>query len=152
MGNRWANKKFIIAFALALLICACATTHDRENRFDTLVSARFNSITKIHCLNRTVLSEATRAEFHVKVQQSRDNPLRVCYDLAGREACFETSRNYTYTECHETTPPYKHCHDDRFDGNEVWKIYHIGAGDTLMLGKDIFVAITGEGCFAAAKQ
>ena len=88
MGNRWANKKFIIAFALALLICACATTYDRENRFDTLVSARFNSITKIHCLNRTALSEATRAEFHVKVQQSRDNPLRVCvhaFDRLGRD-------------------------------------------------------------------
>ena len=152
MGNERANKKFIIAIALALLICACATTHDRESRFDTLVSARFNSITKIHCLNRTALSEATRAEFHVKVQQSRDNPLRVCYDLAGREACFETSRNYTYTECRETTPPYKHCHDDRINGNEVWKIYEINPGDTLMLGNDIFVAVTGEGCFAAAKQ
>ena len=145
-------RKFIAVFALALLICACATTYDREKRFDTLVSARFNSITKIHCLNRTALSEATRAEFHVKVQQSRDNPLRVCYDLAGREACFETSRNYTYTECREITPPYKRCHDDRFDGNEVCKIDHIGAGDTLMLGNDIFIAITGEGCFTAAKQ
>ena len=152
MGNGWANKKFIIAFALALLICACATTYDRENRFDTLVSARFNSITKIHCLNRTALSEETQVDFRVKVLQNRDDPLRVCYRISEFERCFDTRLNYTYTECHETTPPYKHCHDDRFDGNEVWKIYHIGAGDTLMLGNDIFVAITGEGCFTAAKQ
>ena len=152
MGNGWANKKFIIAFALALLICACASTYDREKRFDTLVSARFNSITKIHCLNRTALSEETQVDFRVKVLQNRDDPLRVCYRISEFERCFDTRLNYTYTECHETTPPYKHCHDDRFDGNEVWKIYHIGAGDTLMLGKDIFVAVTGEGCFAAAKQ
>lgn len=152
MGNGWANKKFIIAFALALLICACATTYDRENRFDTLVSARFNSITKIHCLNRTAFSEETQVDFRVKVLQKKDDPLRVCYRISEFERCFDTRLNYTYTECREITPPYKHCHDDRFDGNEVWKIYHIGAGDTLMLGSDIFVAITGEGCFAAAKQ
>lgn len=152
MGNGWANKKFIIAFALALLICACATTYDRENRFDTLVSARFNSITKIHCLNRTALSEETQVDFRVKVLQKKDDPLRVCYRISEFERCFDTRLNYTYTECRETTPPYKHCHDDRFDGNEVWKIYHIGAGDTLLLGKDIFVAVTGEGCFAAARQ
>ena len=152
MGNGWANKKFLIAFALALLICACATTYDRANSSDTLVSARFNSVAKIHCQDRTALSEATRAEFRVKVQQNKDNPLRVCYNLGGREVCFETSRNYTYTECRETNPPYKHCHDDRFDGNEVWKIYDTASGDTLMLGSDIFVAITGEGCFAAAKR
>lgn len=152
MGNGRANKKFIIAFALALLICACASTYDRENRFDTLVSARFNSITKIHCLNRTDLSEETQGDFRVKVLQKKDDPLRVCYRISEFERCFDTRLNYTYTECRETTPPYKHCHDDRFDGNEVWKIYHIGAGDTLMLGNDIFVAITGEGCFAAAKR
>ena len=152
MGSGWANKKFIIAFALALLICACATTYDRENSFDTLVSARFNSITKIHCLNRTALSEETQVDFRVKVLQKKDDPLRVCYRISEFERCFDTRLNYTYTECRETTPPYKHCHDERFDGNEVWKIYHIGAGDTLMLGNDIFVAITGEGCFAAAKQ
>ena len=152
MGNGWANKKFIIAFALALLICACATTYDRENRFDTLVSARFNSITKIHCLNRTALSEETQVDFRVKVLQKKDDPLRVCYRISKFERCFDTRLNYTYTECRETTLPYKHCHDDRFDGNEVWKIYHIGAGDTLMLGNNIFVAITGEGCFTAAKQ
>ena len=152
MGNGWANKKFIIAFAHTLLICACATTYDRENRFDTLVSARLNSITKIHCLNRTALSEETQVDFRVKVLQKKDDPLRVCYRISEFERCFDTRLNYTYTECRETTPPYKHCHDDRFDGNEVWKIYHIGAGDTLMLGNDIFVAITGEGCFAAAKR
>ena len=152
MGNGWANKKFIIAFALALLMCACATTYDRENRFDTLVSARFNSITKIHCLNRTALSEETQVDFRVKVLQKKDDSLRVCYRISEFERCFDTRLNYTYTECRETTPPYKRCHDDRFDGNEVWKIYHIGAGDTLMLGNDIFVAITGEGCFAAARQ
>lgn len=152
MGNRWANKKFIIAFALALLICACATTYDRENRFDTLVSARFNSITKIHCLNRTALSEETQVDFRVKVLQKKDDPLRVCYRISEFERCFDTRLNYTYTECRETTPPYKHCHDDRFDGNEVWKIYDTASGDTLMLGNDIFVALTGEGCFAAAKQ
>jgi hypothetical protein len=152
MGNRWANKKFIIAFALALLICACASTYDRENRFDTLVSARFNSITKIHCLNRTALSEETQVDFRVKVLQKKDDPLRVCYRISEFERCFDTRLDYTYTECRETTPPYKRCHDDRFDGNEVWKIYHIGAGDTLMLWNDIFVAITGEGCFATARQ
>lgn len=152
MGNRWANKKFIIAFALSLLICACATTHDRENHFDTLVSARFNSITKIHCLNRTDLSEETQVDFRVKVLQNKDDPLQVCYRISEFERCFDTRLNYTYTECREITPPYKHCHDDRFDGNEILNIYHIGAGDTLMLGNDIFVAITGEGCFAAAKQ
>jgi hypothetical protein len=152
MGNRWANKKFIIAFALALLICACASTYDRENRFDTLVSARFNSITKIHCLNRTALSEETQVDFRVKVLQKKDDPLRVCYRISEFERCFDTRLDYTYTECRETTPPYKRCHDDRFDGNEVWKIYHIGAGDTLMLGNDIFIAITGEGCFAAKKR
>jgi len=152
MGNGWANKKFIIAFALALLICACATTYDRENSFDTLVSARFNSVAKIHCQDRTALSEETQVDFRVKVLQKKDDPLRVCYRISEFERCFDTRLNYTYTECRETTPPYKHCHDDRFDGNEIWKIYHIGAGDTLMLGKDIFVAITGEGCFAAAKQ
>lgn len=152
MGNGWANKKFIIAFALALLICACASTYDRENRIDTLVSARFNSITKIHCLNRTALSEEMQVDFRVKVLQKKDDPLRVCYRISEFERCFDTRLNYTYTECRETTPPYKHCHDDRFDDNEVWKIYHIGAGDTLMLGNDIFVALTGEGCFAAARQ
>lgn len=152
MGNGWANKKFIIAIALALLICACATTYDRENSFDTLVSARFNSITKIHCLNRTALSEETQVDFRVKVLQNKGDPLRVCYRISEFERCFDTRLNYTYTECRETTPPYKHCHDDRFDGNEVWKIYHIGAGDTLMLGNDIFIAITSEGCFAAAKR
>ena len=152
MGNGWANKKFIIAFALALLICACATTHDRENRFATLVSARFNSITKIHCLNRTALSEETQVDFHVKVLQKKDDPLRVCYRISEFERCFDTRLNYTYTECRETTPPYKHCHDDRINGNEVWKIYEINPGDTLMLGNDIFVAVTGEGCFAAARQ
>lgn len=152
MGNRWANKKFIIAFALSLLICACATTYDRENRFDTLVSARFNSITKIHCQDRTALSEETQVDFRVKVLQKKDDPLRVCYRISEFERCFDTRLNYTYTECREITPPYKHCHDDRFDGNEVWKIYDIASGDTLMLGSDNFVAITGEGCFAAAKQ
>ena len=152
MGNGWANKKFIIAFALALLMCACATTYDRENRFDTLVSARFNSITKIHCLNRTALSEETQVDFRVKVLQNRDDPLRVCYRISEFERCFDTRLNYTYTECRKTTPPYKHCHDDRFDGNEIWKIFEINPGDTLMLGKDIFVALTGEGCFTAAKQ
>lgn len=152
MGNRWANKKFIIAFALALLICACATTYDRANSSDTLVSARFNSITKIHCLNRTVLSEETQVDFRVKVLQKKDDPLRVCYRISEFERCFDTRLNYTYTECREITPPYKHCHDDRFDGNEVWKIYDTASGDTLMLGSDIFVALTGEGCFAAAKQ
>ena len=152
MGNERANKKFIIAFALALLICACATTHDRENHFDTLVSARFNSITKIHCLNRTALSEETQVDFRVKVLQNKGDPLRVCYRISEFERCFDTRLDYTYTECRVTTPPYKRCHDDRFDGNEVWKIYHIGAGDTLMLGNDIFIAITGEGCFAAKKR
>lgn len=144
--------KYTITFALAVFLCACATTYDRENSFDTLVSARFNSITKIHCLNRTALSEETQVDFRVKVLQKKDDLLRVCYRISEFERCFDTRLNYTYTECRETTPPYKHCHDDRFDGNEVWKIYHIGAGDTLMLGNDIFVAITGEGCFAAAKQ
>lgn len=145
-------RKFIIAFALALLICACATTYDRENRFDTLVSARFNSITKIHCLNRTALSEETQVDFRVKVLQKKDDPLRVCYRISEFERCFDTRLNYTYTECRETTPPYKHCHDDRFDGNEIWKIFEINPVDTLMLGNDIFIALTGEGCFAAAKQ
>ena len=152
MGNRWANKKFIIAFALALLICACASTYDRENRFDTLVSAKFNSITKIHCLNRTALSEETQVDFRVKVLQNKDDPLRVCYRISEFERCFDTRLDYTYTECRETTPPYKRCHDDRFNGNEVWKIYEINSGDTLMLENDIFIAITGEGCFAATKQ
>ena len=82
MGNERANKKFIIAFALALLICACATTHDRENHFDTLVSARFNSITKIHCLNRTALSEETQVDFRVKVLHNKGDPLRVCYRIS----------------------------------------------------------------------
>ena len=135
-----------------LLFCACATTYDRENRFDLLVSAKFSKIAKIHCENGTPLSEEGQVDFRVNVQQNKDNPLWICYGLAGSETCFETYRNYTYTECRETTPPYKHCHDDRFDGNEVWKIYDTKAGDKLMLGKNIFVAQTGTGCFAAFKR
>lgn len=145
-------KKCPLIFSGMLLLCTCATTYDRENRFELLVSVDFNSIAKIHCINRTPLSEETQIDFRVNVQQNKDNPLWVCYGLAGSETCYETYRNYTYTECRETTPPYKHCHDDRFDGNEVWKIYNTNSGDTLMLGKDIFVAITGEGCFAAFKR
>ena len=135
-----------------LLLCTCATTYDRENRFELLVSADFNSVTKIHCMERTLLSEETQTSFHVSVTQRGEDPLRVCYRISESEQCFDTYRNYTYTECRETTPPYKHCHDDRFDGNEVWKLYHTTSGDTLMLGKNIFVAITGEGCFAAFKR
>ena len=145
-------KKCPLIFSGMLLLCTCATTYDRENRFELLVSADFNSVTKIHCMERTLLSEETQTSFHVSVTQRGEDPLRVCYRISESEQCFDTYRNYTYTECRETTPPYKHCHDDRFDGNEVWKLYHTTSGDTLMLGKNIFVAITGEGCFAAAKR
>lgn len=145
-------KKCPLIFSGMLLFCACATTYDRENRFDLLVSADFNSVTKIHCMDRTLLSEEAQTSFHVSVTQRGEDPLRVCYRISESEQCFDTYRNYTYTECRETTPPYKHCHDDRFDGNEVWKIYDTTSGDTLMLGKNIFVAITGEGCFAAIKR
>ena len=145
-------RKFIAVFALAQLICACVSTQGGKERVDELASSNFNSVAKIHCLNRTDLSEETQVDFRVMVQKNKDDPLRVCYRISVFERCFDTRLDYTYTECREITPPYKRCHDDRFDGNEVWKIYHIGAGDTLMLGNDIFVAITGEGCFTAAKQ
>ena len=145
-------KKCPLIFSGMLLFCACATTYDRENRFDLLVSADFNSIAKIHCINRTPLSEETQTSFRVSVKQRGEDPLRVCYGISESEQCFDTYRNYTYTECRETTPPYKHCHDDRFDGNEVWKIYDTSSGDTLMLGNSIFIVITGEGCFAAIKR
>lgn len=144
-------RKFIVVFALALLICACVSTQGGKERVDELASSNFNSVAKIHCLNRTALSEETQVDFRVKVLQSKGNPLQVCYRISEFERCFDTRLNYTYTECREITPPYKHCHDDRFDGNEVWKIYDTASGDTLMLGSDIFVALTGEGCFAAAK-
>ncbi|MBR6379661.1 MAG: hypothetical protein IKS02_06850 [Fibrobacter sp.] len=145
-------RKFIVVCALALLICACVSTQGGKERVDELASSNFNSVAKIHCLNRTDLSEETQVDFRVKVLQNKDNPLQVCYRISEFERCFDTRLDYTYTECRETTPPYKRCHDDRFNGNEVWKIYHIGAGDTLMLGNNIFVAITGEGCFAAKKR
>ena len=145
-------KKIITASALALLIFACAATQDGGNRTTEFVAAEFSSITKIHCIKRTSLTEETQSRFQVKVTQSGDNPLQVCYQISNYAKCFDTYRNYTYTECRETTPPYKHCHDDRFDGNEVWKIYSTTSGDTLMLGKNIFVAITGEGCFAAINR
>jgi hypothetical protein len=137
-------RKFIVVFALTLLICACVSTQGGKERVDELASSNFNSVAKIHCLNRTALSEETQVDFRVKVLQKKDDPLRVCYRISEFERCFNTRLDYTYTECRETTPPYKRCHDDRFDGNEVWKIYHIGAGDTLMLGNDTFIAITGE--------
>lgn len=145
-------KKIIPVFALTLLICACAATYDSKDRFTGLFSDRYNSIAKIHCKNRTPLSEESQTSFYVSVTQNGENPLRVCYRISESERCFDTILNYTYTECRETTPPYKHCHDDRFDGNEVWKIYSTASGDTLMLGKSTFVAITGEGCFAAIKR
>ena len=145
-------RKFIVVFALALLICACVSTQGGKERVDELASSNFNSVAKIHCLNRTDLSEETQVDFRVMVQQNKDDPLRVCYRISEFERCFDTRLNYTYTECHETTPPYKHCHDDRFEGNEIWKIFKINRGDTLMLEKDIFVALTGEGCFTADKQ
>ena len=145
-------RKFIVVFALALLICACVSTQGGKERVDELASSNFNSVAKIHCLNRTDLSEETQVDFRVMVQKNKDDPLRVCYRISVFERCFDTRLDYTYTECRETTPPYKRCHDDRFDGNEVWKIYHIGAGDTLMLGNDIFIAITGEGCKEEKKR
>ena len=145
-------RKFIVVFALTLLICACVSTQGGKERVDELASSNFNSVAKIHCLNRTDLSGETQVDFRVMVQQNKDDPLRVCYRISEFERCFDTRLDYTYTECRVTTPPYKRCHDDRFDGNKVWKIYHIGAGDTLMLGNDIFIAITGEGCFAAKKR
>ena len=145
-------RKFIAVFALALLICACVSTQGGKERVDELASSNFNSVAKIHCLNRTDLSEETQVDFRVKVLQNKDDPLRVCYRISEFERCFDTRLDYPYTECRETTPPYKRCHDDRFDGNEILNIYHIGAGDTLMLGNNIFVAITGEGCFAAKKR
>ena len=142
-------KRLHLIMAVALFLFACASTQDRENRFEVLVSAKFNAISRISCQDRTPISEETQADFRMNVQQNKDNPLWVCYGLAGSENCYDTYRNYTYTECRETTPPYKHCHDDRFDGNEVWKIYHTNSGDTLMLGNDMFVAHTREGCFVA---
>jgi len=145
-------RKFIVVFALTLLICACVSTQGGKERVDELASLNFNSVAKIHCLNRTALSEETQVDFRVKVLQKKDDPLRVCYRISEFERCFDTRLDYTYTECRETTPPYKRCHDDRFNGNEVWKIYKITSGDTLMLENDIFIAITGEGCFAAARQ
>ena len=145
-------RKFIVVFALTLLICACVSTQGGKERVDELASSNFNSVAKIHCLNRTALSEETQVDFRVKILQNKDDPLRVCYRISEFERCFDTRLDYTYTECRETTPPYKRCHDDRFNGNEVWKIYEITSSDTLMLGNDIFIAITGEGCFAAAKQ
>ena len=145
-------RKFIAVFALAQLICACVSTQGGKERVDELASSNFNSVAKIHCLNRTDLSEETQVDFRVKVLQNKDDPLQVCYRISEFERCFDTRLNYTYTECREITPPYKHCHDDHFDGNEILNIYHIGAGDTLMLGNNIFVAITGEGCFAAKKR
>lgn len=145
-------RKFFAVFALAQLICACVSTQGGKERVDELASSNFNSVAKIHCLNRTDLSEETQVDFRVMVQQNKDDPLQVCYRISKFERCFDTRLNYTYTECREIKPPYKRCHDERFDGNEVWKIYHIGAGDTLMLGNDIFIAITGEGCFAAKKR
>lgn len=145
-------KRSHLFIVVALFLCACAMTQDGENCFDLLASAEFSSISRIHCQNRTSLSEETQTDFRVNVQQKKDNPFRVCYGLADGETCYETYRNYTYTECREITPPYKHCNDDRLDGNEVWKIYHTTAGDTLMLGNNIFVAITGEGCFVAKKR
>ena len=145
-------KKFIAVSALALLIFACAVTQDGKDHANTLVSASFNSIARIHCQERTALSEETQVEFHLKVTQTGENPLQVCYQIFDYERCFDTYLNYTYTECRETTPPYKHCRDDRFEGNEVWKIYSTTSGDSLMLGNKIFVAVTGEGCFAAFKR
>ena len=145
-------RKFIVVFALALLICACVSTQGGKERVDELASSNFNSVAKIHCLNRMDLSEETQVDFRVKVLQNRDDPLRVCYRISEFERCFDTRLNYTYTECHETTPPYKHCHDVRFDGNEVWKIYNTNSGDTLMLGNDMFVAHTREGCFVAKNR
>ena len=145
-------EKVVFASALALFIYACATTQNGRERTVELLSADFNSIAKIHCIKRTPLSEETQMSFHVSVKQRGEDPLRVCYRISEFERCFDTRLNYTYTECRETNPPYKHCHDNRFDGNEIWKIYHTNSGDTLMLGNDIFVAITGEGCFAAKKR
>ncbi|MDD7299058.1 hypothetical protein [Fibrobacter intestinalis] len=145
-------EKVVFASALALFIYACATTQNGRERTAELLSADFNSIAKIHCINRTPLSEETQTSFRVSVKQRGEDPLRVCYGISESEQCFDTYRNYTYTECRETTPPYKHCHDDRFDGNDVWKIYDTTSGDTLMLGNSIFIAITGEGCFAAIRR
>ena len=145
-------EKVVFASALTLLIFACATTQNGRERTPELLSADFNSIAKIHCINRTSLSEETQMSFHVSVKQRGEDPLRICYGISESEQCFDTYLNYTYTECRETIPPYKHCHDDRVDGNEVWKIYNTASGDTLMLGNKIFVSITGEGCFAAFKR
>ena len=142
-------KNIVVVSAIMWLICACAATYDGKERSTELFSAEFNSIAKIHCKNRTPLSEITQIAFYVNVSQSGENPLRVCYKISDSERCYDSRHNYTYTECRETTPPYKHCRDDRLDGNEVWKIYNTSSGDTLMLGNSIFVAITGEGCFAA---
>ena len=145
-------KKHIVVSALTLLIFACAVTQDGKEHANTLASVNFNYLVRIHCLERAPLSEETQTHFRVKVSQSGENPLQICYQISDYERCFDTYLNYTYTECRETIPPYKHCHDDRVDGNEVWKIYNTASGDTLMLGNKIFVSITGEGCFAAFKR
>ena len=145
-------KKLVVAFVFALLACACVSTQNGNVHVDLLASSSFNSIAKIHCLNRTPLSEEALVDFRVDVLQNKEDPLRLCYRISEFEKCFDTRLNYTYTECRETTPPYKRCHDDRFDGNEVWKIYYTTSGDTLMLGNKHFVAVTGEGCFAAIKR
>ena len=90
-------RKFIAVFALAQLICACVSTQGGKERVDELASSNFNSVAKIHCLNRTDLSEETQVDFRVMVLQNKDDPLRVCYRISEFKKCFDTRLDYTYT-------------------------------------------------------
>ena len=122
-GSKTTMRLFI-SFALLLLLIAACATHPEQD------PANLNY------------------QFHMDIIKYA-NHSQICYKNPDGEVCYDA--NAPHTECRYSKPPFTHCSDDRFDGNEIWEIYYSSLGDTLMYGGKVYVAFTGAGCFAIMK-
>lgn len=146
------TMRLFISFALLLLLIAACATHpeqDPANRVVGRISADYNTITRLNCLTRESLTgDTVNYQFHMDIIKYA-NHSQICYKNPDGEVCYDA--NAPHTECRYSKPPFTHCSDDRFDGNEIWEIYYSSLGDTLMYGGKVYVAFTGAGCFAIMK-
>jgi len=125
--------KFILIFATALLISACASSPTQaSSRVIGSSSTSYTTFARIGCIDRLPMGEAVRYRSHVEITKYEDRSM-VCVRYEGNGE-----------RCDEASVPYS--------DNGVREVYATADGDTLTLDLSSFMVTGGKGCFVLGRE
>lgn len=125
--------KFILIFAIALLISACASSPTQaSSRVIGSSSTSYTTFARIGCIDRLPMGEAIRYRSHVEITKYEDRSM-VCFRYEGNGE-----------RCDEASVPYS--------DQGVREIYTTADGDTLTLDLASFMVTGGKGCFVLGRE